>query len=216
MKTSTRVLKSILMVMVLMTMAFSPLQSAMAMPVTGDALAVQAPAAASPKISSLNDFVASVKNGKSSQVVGLYSDGVFALKVVQQPSGNSGYVSTASSDVVTQFGLASSYGSIGMLAHNYLAGKYFTSLSGGSKIVVVYGDGKTVTYKVSTVRKYQALTPNSTKSNFIDLSKPDKTLTATDVFKQTYGNKGALVLQTCISKDGNSSWGRLFIIAYKE
>ncbi len=216
MKTSTRILKSILMVTVLMTMAFSPVQSAVAMPVTGDALAVQAPAAASSSTSSLNDFVASVKNGNSSQIVGLYADGVFALKVVQQPSGNSGYVSAASSEVVTQFGMASSYGSIGMLAHNYLAGKYFTSLSGSSKIVVIYGDGKTVTYKVSTVRKYQALTPNSTRSNFIDLSNPDKTLTATDVFKQTYGNKGALVLQTCISKDGNSSWGRLFIIAYKE
>jgi len=94
-------------------------------------------------------------------------------------------------------------------------GKYFTSFQ-GQKIVVIYGDGKTATYKVSTIRKYQALTPNSAKSNFIDLSKPDKTLTATDVFKQTYGNKGALVLQTCISKNGDASWGRLFIIAYKE
>ncbi len=216
MKTSTRIIKSFLVVIVLVTMAFSPVQTALAMPVTGDAITAQAPAVVSPKISSLNDFVASVKNGKSGQIVGLYSDSVFALKVVQQPSGNSSYVSTASSEVVTQFGLASSYGSIGMLAHNYLAGKYFTSLSSGSKIVVVYGDGKTVTYKVSAIKQYQALSPNSTQSNFVDLSKPDKTLTATDVFKQTYGNKGALVLQTCISKNGNSSWGRLFLIAYKE
>jgi hypothetical protein len=216
MKNTNRIFTSILLTLVLMVMAFSPVQQALAMPVTGDAVAVQSPAFVTSGLSSLSDFVATVKNGKSGQIVGLYADGVFALKVVQQPSGDSSYVSTASSEVVTQFGMASSYGSIGMLAHNYLAGKYFTSLSSGSKIIVIYGDGKTVNYKVSAIRQYQALSPNSVKSNFVDLSKPDKTLTSSDVFKQTYGNKGALVLQTCISKDGNSSWGRLFVIAYKE
>ncbi len=111
--------------------------------------------------------------------------------------------------------MASSYGSIGMLAHNYLAGASFASLGSGKEIDVIYGDGKVVKYTVSSIRKYQALSPTSMYSDFKDLSNPSKTLSVSDVFYATYGKSGALVLQTCISNNGNASWGRLFVIAYK-
>jgi hypothetical protein len=215
MKNFKRTLINFLLTLAFLFVALSPVNQVFAMPVTGDIVTDRTPVMVTQSTSSLSEFTASIQNGNSSQIVGLYVKDILALRVVQQPSGDSGYVSASSSEVATQFGAASSYGSIGMLAHNYLAGSYFSGLSSGNVISVIYGDGKTVDYTVSQVRQYQALSPNSTTSNFIDLSNPSKTLTSTDVFKQTYGKSGALVLQTCISKDGNSSWGRLFVIAYK-
>lgn len=214
MRKTTAKITCVLLALALVMMVIQPANQVLAMPVTGDIVLAPSKVSDHASIKTLEDFAASLNNGKSSQIVGLYAKDIFALQVVQQPSGNAGYVSASSSSVVTQFGMASSYGSIGMLAHNYLAGGKFSSLSSGTIIYVIYGDGKTVAYKVSQVRKFQAVSPNSMTSNFIDLSN-SKTLTSTEVFKKTYGNSGALVLQTCISNDGNSSWGRLFIIAYK-
>lgn len=198
-----------------LVLIFSPVQNALAVPVTGDVVTLDfSQFAVKQGLSSLQDFTGTVQNGNGSQIVGLYADSAFALRVVQQPSGNAGYVSTRSG-VATQFGMASSYGSIGMLAHNYLAGTYFSGLASGQQISVIYGDSSNESYTVSEVRKYQALSPNSAYSNFVNLSDPATTLTSSDVFSETYGNSGALVLQTCISNNGNSSWGRLFVIAYK-
>ena len=132
-----------------------------------------------------------------------------AVRVVQQSSNN--YVST-SSGTVTQFGLANQFGSIGLLAHNYLSGSSFSKLGSGTEIVLVYGDGSTKKYQVSAVKKYQALSPTDPYSDFVNVDNSDSTLTSSDVFNETYGT-GGLVLQTCISKNGNSSWGRLFVIA---
>lgn len=158
---------------------------------------------------SLETFTASLKKTDASQLVGVFVKNVMAVTVVQQSSAS--YVSSKSG-TVTQFGMASQYGSIGLLAHNYLTGGSFSKLGSGTEIVLVYGDGSTKTYKVNSIKKYQALSPNDPYSNFINLDSPDTTISSTDVFNQTYGS-GGLVLQTCISKNGNSSWGRLFIIA---
>ena len=161
-----------------------------------------------PSFLSLADFSSQVSNGNSGQITGLYSENIFSLSVVQQPSGQAGFVST-SANTTTQFRMASA---LGFLAHNYLAGSDFFSLYGGAPITVVYGDGHTSNYRVSQVRKFQALSPESPYSDFIDLA-TGGTLSATDLFYQTYGVSGQVVLQTCISSNGNSSWGRLFIIA---
>lgn len=136
------------------------------------------------------------------------------LSVVQQPAGQPGYVSTFDGNV-TQFSFASQYGSIGLLAHNYLAGRQFFVISNGDEIDLVYGDGHAEEYIVSEIRKYQALSPTSPYSSFVDLSQPDLTLTYEDLFYDTYGVGGRLILQTCISNNGSDSWGRLFIIAYR-
>jgi len=166
--------------------------------------AVSAPA---PSVSGLSTFTARVTNGNSGQITGLYSENIFALSVVQQ-SGDASYVSTAG-NTTTQFSMAAG---LGFLAHNYLAGSSFFSLYGGAPITVVYGDGHTKNYRVSQIRKFQALSPTSPYSDFVDLAS-GSTLTASDLFYATYGVGGQLILQTCISANGNSSWGRLFIIA---
>jgi hypothetical protein len=68
-------------------------------------------------------------------------------------------------------------------------------------------------YKVTMVKQYQALNPNSVNSQFINLAQPGVTLSSTDLFYQTYGLGNVLVLQTCILSNNDPSWGRHFIIA---
>lgn len=168
-----------------------------------------APVYAASNSASLESFTASLSKSDSSQLVGVFIKNVMAVKVVQQSSAS--YVSTQSG-TVTQFGTASQYGSIGLLAHNYLSGSNFSKLQLGTEIVLVFGDGSTKKYQVTGTKKYQALDSTDPYSNFINLNNPDATLTSTDVFNETYGS-ASLVLQTCIRKDSNSSWGRLFVIA---
>ncbi len=176
-------------------------------PLTG---AGAAPVAVAP-ISDLTAFIHQVTNGQPQQVTGIYVEGVLALPVIPQPSGQPAYVSTAP-ETVTQFGAASDFGSLGFLAHNTLAGAHFFDLHVGNLIVVVYGDGHTRSYQVTGIRRFQAVNPNSPYSNFIDLDQGG-VLTYSDLFYQTYGVAGQLVLQTCISAEGNDMWGRLFILA---
>lgn len=160
-----------------------------------------------PPFISLSNFASSVSNGNGGQITGLYAENIFALSVVQQ-GGNAAYVSTAW-NTATQFSMASA---LGFLAHNYLAGSDFFSLYSGALISVVYGDGHSKSYRVSQIRKFQALSPESPYSDFVDLA-TGGTLSATDLFYQTYGVSGQVVLQTCISSNGIGSWGRLFVIA---
>lgn len=161
---------------------------------------------------SLLNFIPAIQNGKARQLVGVYADQAFALQIVQQPSSNPGFVSSEP-EVVTQFALASQYGSIGLLAHNTAAGDYFDLLQTGQKITLVYGDGHLKSYRVSQIRQFQALLPTNPYSNFKELTAPDKILSVETLFYQIYQSNGNLILQTCIEKDGESSWGRLFVIA---
>jgi hypothetical protein len=203
MKTTYKYFLVILSVMTIFAMAFAPIQSALPITVTGIA----------PVQNLLSIQAVNIANEGSSTISRIAVADVFDLPVVQQPSSNAGYISTRS-NTLTQFGLASQYGSIGILAHNYLAGKYFSQLYSGTTITVTFGDGSTKNYTVSSVLSYQALSPESAYSSFVNVNDSSTTLSSTDLFMQTYGNNGALVLQTCIAKSGNSSWGRLFIIAY--
>jgi len=175
--------------------------------------ALSGTASSSPtSLQSLVSFTRSVENGRSSQLVGVYSPNVLSFPVVQQPSGNAAYVST-SANVLTQFSAASQYGSTGLLAHNTLAGANFYSLKTGDVISVIYGDGSIDLFRINQIQMYQALDPYSPYSNFVDLSNPGVQLSSTDLFYRTYGLGNVLILQTCLSKNGNDSWGRTFVIA---
>ncbi|MEZ0395391.1 MAG: hypothetical protein ABWK53_03025 [Anaerolineales bacterium] len=180
------------------------------MPVTA---AAPAPAADSQTVDlpDLPAFIRQVANGQAQQVTGIYVEGVLALPVIQQPSGQPAYVSTAP-ETVTQFSAASDFGSLGFLAHNTLAGAHFFDIRVGDLIVLIYGDGHTRSYQVTGLRRFQATHPTSPYSNFIDLDQGGM-LTYSDLFYQTYGVAGQLVMQTCIAANGNDSWGRLFVLA---
>ena len=154
--------------------------------------------------SSLASFIAQVKNGSAEQITGLYIENISSFPVIQQPSDQPAYVST-NADLVTQFSSASSFGSLGFLAHNNLAGSRFSEIENGDLISVVFGDGHFIQYQVTQIRSLQALEPTSTSSSFLDLSDNQK-LTAQEVFYQTYGVKDQLIQQTCISSQGLDSW----------
>ena len=160
---------------------------------------------------SFSEFSNSVQDGRADLVRGVYVPNVLALPVVQQPYGSAGYVSREGSKV-TQFRMASKYGTVGLLAHNYLAGKSFYDLEAGDEVRLVYGDGKVETFVVTELLRYQALQPNSVYSSFRDLD-TDEVLSVEKMFKRVYFGDNQVTFQTCIEQDGNLSWGRFFVIA---
>ena len=159
----------------------------------------------------LQKFVESVVDGSSDKIQGIYAEDVFEFMVIQQPSGRPGYVSQIT-DVVTEFSMPNKYGVTGLLAHNYLAGTAFFNLEVNDVIQVVYGDGSILEYKIIDIQEYQALSPNSATSDFLDLESDSK-LSATQLFKKVYTGNHHLTLQTCIQVGSEDSWGRLFVIA---
>lgn len=145
------------------------------------------------------------------QIVGISSPGAFSYSIVEQPQGNAGYVSYDPGSL-TKFHLAEKYGTIGLLAHNFLAGQHFFQISIGDDLILEMNDGSSQEYRVFSIKRYQALDPYSPYSDFIDLSDNEQ-VTASELFTRTYGSSGKLILQTCIKQNGVDAWGRLFIIA---
>jgi hypothetical protein len=149
---------------------------------------------------------------QSSVLRELTIDNLISLQVVQQPLGNINFV-TPLPNYVTEYQTASNYGTIGLLAHNYLAGQYFFQILPGQEIELVYSDNRMDRFVVTQIQQYQALSPNSPSSDFINLD-TGKYITASKLFRKIYISKtDRLVLQTCIYADQNPAWGRLFIIA---
>jgi hypothetical protein len=161
----------------------------------------------------LSNFITAADVIEEDQIVGVVATGVFALPVVQQPVDKPWFVSSTS-DTITQFGLASEYGSLGFLAHNTLAGSVFYELQIGQEVRVILGDGDSQRYIVSEILSYQALDPNSPYSVFRPLDGRGKDLTSTDLFNLIYAVPNRVVFQTCLEKNGDHNWGRYFVIAY--
>jgi hypothetical protein len=171
--------------------------------------------ASSTAMVSLDDFISSVTTTGTDALAGIYIPGQFALPILQQPSDSPAYVST-NDGVVTQFAMASQYGSVGLLAHNFLSGQKFFDLQEGMEITLIYGNGNISHYRIKTIERYQALTPESVYSDFVDMADTSATpLDSTQLFKHVYAseNNSRLVLQTCIAGENSSSAGRLFVIA---
>ena len=159
-----------------------------------------------------SDFSKSVQNGDAKALRGVYVADVFALPIVQQPANNAAFVSP-NDGVITQFSMATQYGNVGLLAHNHLSGKFFADLKVGQEVRLVYGDGKMEIFVISEVLHFQALQPNSPYSSFRDMDKDESILTAEQMFKRAYFGDRHITFQTCINAYGNTSWGRLFVIA---
>jgi hypothetical protein len=179
-------------------------------PVTGTTLNEEVKPAQT-SLLSLEDFAEAIKDGNANKINGLYAEETFMLRVIQQPSGKPGFVSPVEG-VATQFSMASSNNVTGMLAHNFSSGRFFFDLALEDVIDVVYGDGVTKQYKVTMIKKYQALSPKSASSDFVDLDTSEK-LSATGLFSKMYSGRHHLTLQTCIQEGTEDSWGRLFVIA---
>jgi len=168
-----------------------------------------APASEGVALPDLATFAISVLDGNPDILKGVYVEDVMAFPVIQQPFA--AFVSEQPG-TVTQFGMASSYGVTGLLAHNFLSGALFFHLEPGQSVNLIYGDGDIDTYWVTDILRYQATSPNSIYSGFVDL-RTGKGTDAEGMFRKVYMGKDQVTFQTCIAKDGVGSWGRLFIIA---
>lgn len=156
-------------------------------------------------------FSKSVQNGDAEILRGVYVPRVLALPVVQQPVDKPYYVSNRAGEA-TQFSIASQYGNVGLLAHNTLSGQLFSGLATGQEVRLVYGDGRVEYFVVAQVLQFQALQPDSVTSSFRNLDR-NEVLSAGEMFNRAYVGGDRLVFQTCISAEGNASWGRLFVVA---
>src|ERR1041384_4680317 len=132
----------------------------------------------------LNTFARLVQNGHADQLRGLYIPEILTAPVIQQPAGMDSFISPWQ-NAVTQFGMASKLGSIGLLAHTDLAGKSFAVLHKGQKFYLIYGDGQISAFVVSDILRYQALEPSSTSSSFIDVEN-NQILTTSALFTKIY------------------------------
>ena len=157
------------------------------------------------------EFSKTVQNNQAGVLTGVYVPDVLALPIIQQPAGNAGYVSPTNGQI-TQFGMASQFGNVGLLAHNNLSGKFFSELAVGQEVRLVYGNGKVEYFVITQILKFQALQPTSAYSSFRNLDK-DETLTAEQVFKKVYTGDRHVTFQTCIAGPESLSWGRLFVMA---
>lgn len=158
-----------------------------------------------------SSFVESIQNGQTGVLRGVYVPGVLAMPIVQQPVGHPGFVSQNEGEI-TQFNMAAEVGNVGLLAHNYLSGESFTNLAPGQEVWLIFGDGAVEYFVVDQILQYQALQPYSPYSEFRDLE-TNITVTAETLFRKVYRGVRHVTFQTCIEANGNSSWGRLFIIA---
>lgn len=159
----------------------------------------------------LDVFIEQVWNGQAAELRGVYVDGILSAAVVQQPDGETDFVSPWQ-EVLTQFSLASRLGSTGLLAHNDLAGKSFSQMRQGQKLHLIYGDGHISTFRVSEILVYQALQPESADSPFMGMDS-GTVLTSSELFMNVYNRPGTVVLQTCLEMNDHLTWGRLFIVA---
>ena len=95
------------------------------------------------------------------------------------------------------------------IAHNALDGQYFGEIK--IDAMIRYYDGTWTDYKVTDILQMQAIPPDSITAILFD---GVNSYSATWVHNNIYDKD--LVLQTCIYKDGNWNWGRLFIVAEKQ
>jgi hypothetical protein len=160
---------------------------------------------------SLDDFIGQVSNGQAGVISGVYIPGLLAALVVQQPDGMYDFVSPWQ-NVITQFGLASRFGSTGLLAHNYLAGEAFGQLRKGQEVYLVDGNGAISTFIITEILRYQPMESSSTATRFLELESHG-IITSSDLFTKIYSRPGQVIFQTCIQAGGDPSWGRLFVIA---
>jgi hypothetical protein len=159
----------------------------------------------------LSEFVAAVHDGEAGVLRGVYVPDVLAFPIVQQPAKNANFVSSIDG-IITQFNMPAQFGNVGLLAHNNLSGRFFFDLAVGQDVRLVYGDGKIETFVITEILKYQALQPSSPYSSFRDLETND-TLTTNQMFQKVYLGDRHVTFQTCIAANGNSSWGRIFVMA---
>lgn len=192
-------------------LALSPAPPEAGIPVTGRWLLEEDAPEPETTLSALDEFAAGVSDGQAGVARGVYVAGTLALRVHQQAESNPFYISSAP-DAVTQYRYATYTNVIGLLAHNNLSGASFFNLNVGQEVWIIYGDGARRGYVVTGVYRYQALQPDSRRSQFADLASGE-VLSSAQLYDRVYRGGHHVTFQTCIEENGLATWGRLFVIA---
>jgi hypothetical protein len=163
---------------------------------------------------------------QSEAILGLaFANARRPYRVVRQPNNKSYFVSEEP-DVVTRYeGTSNSIPYFNWyLAHNFLPfGKEITMAKTQDQIIA-FTTKRAETYVVDKELFYQALTPSSPESDFIDLNDEKKTrLEAKDVVmrmkREATLKRNVIVMQTCVKGTNQTtyqedpSWGRKFLVA---
>lgn len=159
-----------------------------------------------------DEFVNTIKTGDKKKVAGIYVENKFALRVVYQPSNDASFVSTingVATYFILPYTLAKNHG---FLAHNFLSGALFFDLKTGDIVQVIWGDGSYEDFEVEEIKQFQALSPRSPRSDFVDLVSGEK-ISANTLFIEIYKGSFHIALQTCILRNNDDSWGRHFVLA---
>ncbi len=177
---------------------------------------INAPADTAPADTTLADFVQSLPTAPANALIGVYARGVFALPVVQQPQGDPEFVSDGAG-ALTQYAAPAASGVTALLAHNTLSGRYFSQLANGQSLLLIFGDKRIARYHIQRSEHFRATRPTDPFSDFVSLDDPSAALSSfAQIFAHFYQTPGQLILQTCITAQGNPSWGRLFVVATPE
>lgn len=208
---------SILILIVFLSTSFISPVSSKIVPVTGEVSLTREAININFQTINFNKFYQFIKNVTAkktgNQYVGMIVPKLFTLPIAQQPAGRPDFVSNEP-EIVTEFSLTRQFGSTGLLAHNHLAGSNFSKLEENDLIVLVTANKEYKLYKVEKILSFQALSPNSPYSNFVDLKDSSRIISAVDLFMEVYTEEGSLVIQTCIAQGNEPSWGRLFVQAF--
>jgi hypothetical protein len=147
-----------------------------------------------------------------------------------QPPDNVLYISP-NPDTFTIYSLARKQGIIALLAHDFLAGRDLETLQ-LNNVITMHGKFKNTNYKLIDIIEFQAEEPLDPNSRFLPLKSNINNgviMAAADVFNLVYTIKGQLnlskddhlprsipanylIFQTCLPKNGKTSWGRVFYI----
>lgn len=116
---------------------------------------------------------------------------------------------------VTQYREPLYFGNIGILSHNYLAGKDFFGIDIGDSVLVFFEDERVEHFEVSKIYEFEQIEPKKLPYLDSDLRDLETGVVygVTDVLYLIYGGDYHLVFQTCIENFGNPIWGLIFIIA---
>lgn len=135
-----------------------------------------------------------VREGASGALPVAIEGGFGSMFVVYQ-GGDYGFVSETEG-IVTLFEAAWRDGSMGFLAHNYLAGYEFYGVEVGDLLRVRLADGSVERFAVREVAVFLAVEPGAEWTDVVDES--GRRLTQEQVYELMYEREGWTILQTCV------------------